>query len=130
MAFEVIVRPTVFPDIRPATARVLPPEDDPTKGMATISGGGAKFMSTSSSHSTSVSYQVPRRETKRQYDTERVYQVDAKGNINKANFVDIERLSRIRMEGEESGAVAFEYTKPPPADNVEIKETDKTRSSS
>lgn len=127
MAFEVIVRPTVFPDIRPATARVLPPEDDPTKGMATISGGGAKFMSTSSSHSTSVSYQVPHRETKRQYDVERVYQVDDRGNINKANYVDLERLKRVRMESDRS--YLYSYSAPTRAQNVEVLRNDMMRNS-
>ena len=38
--FEVVVRPVVFPDIRPAPARSLPPADDPTKGFCEITGAG------------------------------------------------------------------------------------------
>jgi hypothetical protein len=36
--FETVVRPAVFPDIRPAPARSLPPADDPEKGMCVITG--------------------------------------------------------------------------------------------
>ena len=38
---EVVVRPIVFPDIRPRFRPALPAEDDPTKGFAVISGNPA-----------------------------------------------------------------------------------------
>jgi hypothetical protein len=129
--FEVIVRPIVFPNIRPGPARVLAPPDDPEQGKFVLSGGSGKFMGTSLSRSISVSKQSPHKEKKRQFDKERVYQVDEAGNINKANFVDIERLSRIRLEsdgGDDNQEILNEtYAKPPKADNIETLETDQTR---
>ena len=38
--FEVIVRPVILPNIRPASPRVLVPEDDPSSGVAVLSGSG------------------------------------------------------------------------------------------
>ena len=38
---EVVVRPVIFPDIRPRSRPALPPEDDPTKGFAVIQGNPA-----------------------------------------------------------------------------------------
>ena len=129
--FEVIVRPVVFPNIRPGPARVLQPADDPEQGKCVLSGGSGKFMGVSLSRSISVSKQSPHKENKRQYDVERVYQVDEQGNINKANFVDIERLSRIRLDsdgGDDNQEILNEtYAKPPKADNIETLETDQTR---
>ncbi len=33
---EVVVRPVVFPNIRPAPARALAPEDNPDQGIAVL----------------------------------------------------------------------------------------------
>ena len=40
MGFEVVVRPAVFPNIRPQRPGLSLPGDAPDKGFATISGGG------------------------------------------------------------------------------------------
>lgn len=122
--FETIVRPVVFPNIRPLPARVLAPPDDPTQGMATIKGSTPSKLSGSRNWSVSISRQLPQEETKRVYDTERVYQKDDQGNINKNNFVDIERLSKLRVESPRGGdAQRFLFNDPPKADNVETLET-------
>jgi hypothetical protein len=133
---EVVVRPVVFPNIRPAPARSLPPADDPDKGFATIRGNGAKQIDLSSSFSGSTSSNQ-RTEQKRQVDEVRVYQKDDNGTVNKDNFIDLQVANKIWMEGSEeptSGLgstaelsptrprVEVEHYRPiQEADNIEIK---------
>jgi len=126
MGFEVVVRPAVFPNIRPASPRVLAPEDNPTQGIASIGGGSGKFVGTSLSWSASVSRQKPHTETARQFDKERVHQMDEKGNINKQNFIDVERLKKVRLDTD-TGPYRMEFNDPPAEKNVEVLQTDVTR---
>jgi hypothetical protein len=126
--FEVVVRPMVLPNIRPAAARVLPPQDDPEKGIAVISGGGGRAVDLPFSFSVSYSSQASWQETTRQFDKKRVHQKDEQGNINKANYVDLEYLSRVRFETPE-GPQKLLFAPPPEVDNVKTLETDVTRSS-
>jgi hypothetical protein len=128
MGFEVVVRPAVFPSIRPAAPRVLVPADDPTQGVAVLTGGGGKFIGLSLSWSASFSQSGPQQETRRQFDKQKVYQTDEHGNINRSNFIEIERLKKVRMETD-SGAVKLMYSDPPPASNVETTEADVIRDS-
>jgi hypothetical protein len=124
--FETIVRPAVLPNIRPAPARVLAPQDNPEQGIAVITGGGGNFVSLSSSYSISFSQQRPHKEAARQVDKERVYQTDKDGNINKGNYIDVERLKRVRLN-KEDGSYKVLYASPPPAPNVEPLETNVTQ---
>jgi hypothetical protein len=94
--FEVVVRPVVFPNIRPAPARSLPPADDPTKGFCEITGGGSFPVQLSFSQSVSTSKSKPT-ETERREDEVRVYQMDEGGAVNKDNFVDVAVANRITM---------------------------------
>jgi hypothetical protein len=96
--FEVVVRPVVFPDIRPAPAQPVPPADDPEKGFATIHGNGGKSFTLQWSYNSSASTSQ-RTEIKRTEDEARVYQKDNKGKINKKNFVDIRSPKKILMKG-------------------------------
>lgn len=126
MGLEVVVRPVVLPNIRPTTPRVLAPPDNPESGIATMSGGGGKFIGTSYSWSVSVSRSKPHKEQARQVNTERVYQMDDQGNINRNNFIDVERLKRVRLDtGKEQVKVL--YGSYPQPENVETLETDKTK---
>lgn len=124
--FEVVVRPMVLPNIRPASPRVLPPPDDPEKGIAVIGGSGGRLIDLPYTWSVSFSSSAPATEERRQFNKERIYQVDEKGNINKDNYVDVERLSRVRLATSD-GPQKFLFADPPPADNVEILERDVTR---
>jgi hypothetical protein len=124
--FETIVRPVVLPNIRPVPPRVLPQQDDPEKGICVISGAGGAPISLPFSWSVSYSSSAPVQESRRQFDKQRVYQVDEKGNINKQNYVDLERLSRIRVETPDGPQKIF-YAEPPKVDNVETLEKDVTR---
>ena len=140
---EVVVRPVVFPNIRPAPAQSLPPADDPEKGFAVIRGNGGKQVDLTNSYSASVS-SGSLREAKRRVDVARVYQKTDDGKVNKDNFVDIEVANKIWKEGGSeptvdpgtgsgidaggggSGqvrpSVQIEYYRPiQEADNIEIK---------
>lgn len=127
--FEVLIRPVVFPSIRPAPARILPPLDDPEQGKFVFSGGSVKTMGTSFTWSVNLSRQLPEEETKRVFDQERVYQMDENGTINKDNFIDVERLKKVRTEGGTAGEDASRvlYADPPKVDNVEVLQTDVLR---
>lgn len=126
--FELIVRPVVFPNIRPAPAQVLPAEDDPTQGMIAIGGQPARSLSASSGWSVNMSRDKPHKEEKRQFDTERVYQQDAGGRINTQNYVDVERLKKVRL-GRKEGPYKQIYEDPPTRSNVQIIEADQVRES-
>jgi hypothetical protein len=96
--FEVVVRPVVFPDIRPQPARSLPPADDPEQGFCTIHGNPASIGNASFSYSinTSKSKSV---ETERRVDTARVYQKDDDGKVNRDNFIDLDVPNKIKSRG-------------------------------
>lgn len=98
MGLETIVRPVVFPNIRPTSARVLPPEHDPEKGLAKIRGNPTQSVTVS--YSFSFNWTSNRQvEIERRVDKVRVYQKDDDGEINRDNFVDIEVANRIRKRG-------------------------------
>jgi hypothetical protein len=127
--FEVIVRPAVFPNIRPAPPRVLAPaSDDPTQGIAVISGSGGKVIDLRHTWSVSVSRQKPQHEQARQFDVERVYKKDENDEVDKQVWIDFERLRKVRLKDLDS-ALKMIYADPPPADNVEIIRKDVTRKS-
>jgi hypothetical protein len=127
--FEVVVRPMVLPNIRPAPARVLPPQDDPEKGICVIGGGGGGPIDLPYSFSVSYSTQAGAQESRRQFDKQRVYRMDEKGNVDKSTYVDLERLSRVRLEFPE-GPQKLLFAEPPKVDNVETLEKDVTREAS
>ena len=124
--FEVIVRPAVFPNIRPSPPRILAPADNPDQGLVVLTGGGAKWVTTSFTWNVSVSRDAPHKETKRQFNVERVYQKDDDGNINKDNFVDVERLRKLKLFTL-LGDLKVIYADPPKRDNVETKLKDQSR---
>lgn len=143
--FEVVVRPVVFPDIRPAPAQPVPPADDPEKGFATIHGNGGKQINLSYSRSSSVSSST-HSEIERRVDEVRVYQKEDDGNINRNNFVDIEVANRIKSKGPPANFTGYTgddvqatypgrgytgddvkidyYPRMQEADNIEIKKKD------
>jgi hypothetical protein len=109
---EVIVRPVVFPDIRPARARQIAPSDDPEKGFCVIRGASGQTVDLSSSYSVSATQARPV-ERSRRVDRARVYQDEGDGGggggggeINRDNYVDMEVANRI--ETEVAGPVHFQ----------------------
>ena len=92
--FEVVVRPVVFPNIRPAPTRSLPPEDDPTKGFCVIKGSSGKVIDLSFSWNVSTSKTRPV-ETERRVDEVTVYQQEDDGKVNRKNFVKLKVANKI-----------------------------------
>jgi hypothetical protein len=132
---EVVVRPFVFPNIRPAPARALAPTDNPTNGIATLGGSGGRTIELTHSFSISTSKSTTESETKRVVDVDRVYQVEEDGTINKKNYVDVERTTKARFEADDpdAGASPAERSRraikriygahTPQPDNIETQET-------
>lgn len=96
--FEIVVRPVVFPNIRPAPAQPLSPADDPERGFAVIHGNGGKQIDLTFSWSGSAS-SSQRTEIKRRVDEVRVYQKKSNGKVNKKNYVDLDVVNKIWMKG-------------------------------
>jgi hypothetical protein len=125
--FEVIVRPVVFPNIRPAPARSLLPEDDPTQGFAVLSGVGGKLIDLPSSESRSTSRSKPV-ETKRRFDIVRIYQMGANGKINWMVSVDVEIVNKVWTDTPQ-GEVVTRYSELPQPlpPNMQVLERDVVR---
>jgi hypothetical protein len=105
---EVVVRPVIFPDIRPRAKQSLPPQDDPEKGLAVISGNPAQSIGLSYSWSVSASYSKPK-EKWRKVDGVRTFQMKEPegggdggggggGGVNRKNYIDTEVATQIAME--------------------------------
>jgi len=126
MGLEVVVRPVVLPNIRPATPRVLLPSGSPESGLAVLSGGGGKFFGTSHSWSFSISQQTPHAETKRQVDVLRVHQKNDDGTINQDNFIDVEQMKKVSARNNSGDVLKVIYQEMAQPDNVEVRESNKT----
>jgi hypothetical protein len=130
---EVVVRPVVFPNIRPMPARSLAPEDDPEKGIATLSGASGALidLAFSETQSWSKSKMV---ETKRRVDVERVKQKEkdpttGEETINEENYVDVERMNKLWERDGKGVVTERRFAEPdyqaPERDNIEVLEKDK-----
>lgn len=139
--FETIVRPAVFPNIRPVKPEQLAPQDAPDTQQV-IRGNPASVAS--NTYSVHESYQINRNtEKERRVDVMRVYQKDDDGKITKENFVDIEVTNRMRKQGGkgpanptgqgDSYAIAPDFTTyyapAKEADNIERREQNVIRKS-
>lgn len=125
VGFEVVVRPVVFPAIRPTSARPAAPQDDPGNDVALIAGLGGKLIDLSFSQSGSVSRSRPT-EVSRVVDVQRVKQKEPDGTVNEDNYVDVETTKRMTMQGGDGGRTTYYYAPPPEADNIETIEKDVT----
>lgn len=137
---EVVVRPVIFPDIRPAQRpSVVPAETDPEQGLVVIRGASAKTIDLPSSYSVSftVTYAT---EKKRKFDVARIYQIgggggsssrsasgrSASGEVNRDNYVDVEVVKQITL-GQQGGNVDYNFAPIKESDNVEIIRRDVVR---
>lgn len=135
--FEVVVRPVVFPNIRPAPTRSLPPQDDPEKGFAVIKGNPASSVGLSDNWNVSSSKTRPQ-ESQRRVDEARVYQMDDDGTVNRKNFVDVHAANKVWMVDPSVGriennvlvpnqgnvAIPSTYARVQESNNVEIRNRD------
>ena len=125
--FETIVRPVVFPNIRPAAPRALPIADAPDKGLATISGGGASSVISlphSESHSWSRSRMV---EVKRTFSKVRMYYTRPDGTVDYSKYWEFEVLTAIEYLENGKTNSRVEFAKPLSADNIDVISEGNTR---
>lgn len=118
--FEIIVRPVVFPAIRPPPARSLAPEDDPDAGICTMAGGAGRLIDLTINESSSWSRSLIV-ERQREVTPMRIKQKEPDGTINEDNYVDVDRP--VKMWGEDIGVgedVETEFIQPPLQDNEEV----------
>jgi len=122
--FELIVRPAVFPDIRPQAPRTLttPATTDPTQGIAILGGAGGKLIDLTESYSQSWSRSLPAIESRRRVDKVRTYFTNADGTIDENQWVDTEVITKVWLHD-----ISQDYTRryaAPQADaSSEIMET-------
>jgi hypothetical protein len=111
--FETIVRPVIFPNIRPAAPRTVAPESDPEKGLARINGQGGTIVSLPYNFTQNIST-TKQKEMKRRVDRVRVYQKEADGTVNKENFIDVEVTNKLWLKesgrGESGGSADNEFS--------------------
>lgn len=136
---EVVVRPVIFPDIRPAPRpSVVPAETDPEQGLVVIRGSSAKTIDLPSSYSVSFTVTYAR-EKQRQFDVARVYQIQARSGsssrsasgrsasgVNRDNYVDVEVVKQITL-AQQGGNVDYYFAPVEESDNVEIIRRDVVR---
>ncbi|SRR5580765_2514468 len=128
MGFEVVVRPAVFPNIRPQRPGLSMPGDAPDKGFATISGGGATFLSLPWSESMSMS--KGHHERRRQYQKVRIAATtEGKGSARSSamssaksgepdwsTYIEVEIAERMELDPN----FEMEFDKVKPADNMKL----------
>jgi hypothetical protein len=137
--FEVIVRPVVFPNIRPQPSRSLPPaSDDPKQGQAVLSGSNGQVIALTHSYSASAS-STGGTETERTFDVARITPSDSGGGVSRSSgratgtadtFVDVEVVKKVKMRDKSGNTSVWNYTPIEEADNIEIIQRDQTRKTS
>jgi len=131
--FEVIVRPVVFPNIRPAPPRSILPQDDPEQGVAVLGGAGGALIDLTQSESGSTSNSKPV-ETKRRFDTLRIYQMSdlpgstrTGGEVNRENYIDVEAVNKVWMRSGNGTTTSYRYADIEESENIEILKRNQTR---
>ena len=125
--FEVIVRPVVFPNIRPAPSRSLPPEDDPEAGRFIFGGSNGQVIALNHSFSASGSG-TGGDETDRTYDVARISESGSISGGDSA-YIDVEVLKHVKMRGADGSTSSWSYTPIQEAGNITIIQRDVTRKS-
>lgn len=122
--FEVIVRPVVFPDIRPSPPRTLSPENDPGQGVAVLGGAGMESIQQSYNMQTGWTRSKPG-EKERTVTTQRIYQKETDGTINRDNYIDVDVATQFKMLEGDGTEKKYFYSAPIETDNIETLEEDK-----
>jgi hypothetical protein len=143
--FEVIVRPVVFPNIRPAPTRSLPPADDPEQGQAVLSGGSGQVIALTHSFTAGGS-RPDGTETERMFDVVRIkgeQNVDARfagagafaalaaslaATGDDDAYIDVEVVTELKMRTSDGGQSVYNYTPIEESDNVTVLQRNVTRS--
>jgi hypothetical protein len=126
MGFETVVRPAVFPNIRPSPARLVPIADAPDKGLAVITGGSNRLVDLpyTENHSWSRNRSV---EVKRTYDKARVYYTRPDGTFDTSKYWEFEVLRSIEYLEDGKNVIGASFAPLEHLDNIEVVETNLTR---
>lgn len=127
VGLEVVVRPVVLPNIRPAAPRVLAPADDPEQGIVTLGGSGGRLIDLPYHFTSSVQRQLPHYEKERTFDKDKIKQKDKDGKVNEDNFVEAERMKRVVLVSPDGDEREYRFADPPKVDNIETVQTDQVR---
>jgi hypothetical protein len=128
--FEVVVRPVVFPNIRPASPRVLLPEDASEQGIAVINGSDGKLIDLSASEQSSWT-RTHLVEAKRRYDKVRVPYSRPDGSIDWSRYTEFEVIKEVDFfEGNKHTRHRYADFKEPPDGSALIIEKDMVRKNS
>jgi len=125
---EVVVRPAVLPNIRPLAPRVLAPEDDPAQGIFTLGGSGGRLIDVPLQFHSSVKREGPHYETERTYDLDRIKQRNPDGTVNDDNYVDVERMTKLKTyDPYKQMRQTTVFINPPESPNIETIDSNLTR---
>ncbi len=126
MGFETVVRPVVFPDIRPPPVRALPIADAPDKGLAVITGGSNSVVDLphSETHSWSRNRMV---EVIRHYDKARIYYTNPDGTFDYSQYWEFEVLRSVEFLKNGTTAFGQQYGPMQEGPNIEVFERNLTR---
>lgn len=129
---EVVVRPSVFPDIRPQ-AKETAASADPNAGRTVLTGMDGLVLDLNLTLNQSMTKQIAREE-KRIFDIARIYkttpsETGGPPNIDKGTYIDVEMPHAIRLKKTDKGPNIDRYYRKPKAEdypngNVEIREED------
>lgn len=135
-----VIRPEVFPDIRPKVSITAFPQQEPEKdesaGRFESTGSDGKVIDLNYTFSITYSRRSGREE-KREYTIARVFRVreDSGGRatgVDRGTFVDVEMPTKIKLREGQKGPTRLDVYRQPRADdypngNVEIRETQLVR---
>lgn len=125
--FEVIVRPVVFPNIRPAPARSILPEDDPEQGVAVLGGSGGKLVDLTSSESGNIS-RSHLVESKRRFDKVKIPYTRPDGTFDYSRYTVVEVLRKVDFfSGNEDTSHTYARFEVPADDSARVIERDVVR---
>lgn len=124
--FEVIVRPVVLPNIRPAPARTKAADDDEDRGVCVLNGSSGQLIDLSISENSNIS-RSRTKETKRRFDEVRIKKKDDAGNIDEETFVDVEVLKKVWLINGDGTVDTRRYADFEERDNTEILRRDVVR---
>lgn len=114
MGFEVVVRPAVFPNIRPQRPGLSLPGDAPDKGFASISGSSGGLIDLPWSELVSIS--KGHREKKRTYYKVRVPTTQRDGMLDWGHYHEYEVMERVDFEP----SFEMNFTPPKEQDNMRL----------
>ena len=126
MGFETVVRPVVFPNIRPAPARALRIEDAPDKGIAVLTGGSNSVVDLPFSYSGSWS-RHRMVEVIRKFDKARIYYTNPDGTLDRSRYWEFEVLRSIQYLENGTTAIGAQFAPFQNLENVEIIDRGLTR---